>query len=73
MILTSIVAQFSLSCSRNRGWGKSEKAKSVAIKGRQKGELLERGGNVGDIVAGGKKGDTRPKLIFVNNFWGSKL
>ena len=38
------------------GWvGQSEKAKSVAIKGGQKGELLERGGNVGDIASGGKK------------------
>ena len=41
--------------------GKSEKAKSVAIKGGQKGELLERGGNVGDIVAGAKKVGARNK------------
>ena len=41
--------------------GKSEKAKSVAIKGGQKGKLLERGGNLGDIVAGAKKGGTRNK------------
>ena len=43
------------------GGGKSEKAKSVAIKGGQKGELLERGGNVGDIVAGAKKVGARNK------------
>ena len=54
-----MVAHFSSSCSRKRGDGQSEKAKSVAITGRQKGELLERGGNVGDILAGREKGGTQ--------------
>ena len=53
------MAHFSSSRSRKRGEGESEKAKTVAITGRQKGELLERGGNVGDIAAGGEKGGTQ--------------
>ena len=44
---------------QENGGGESEKAKTVAITGRQKGELLERGGNVGDIVAGREKGGTQ--------------
>ena len=47
------------SCSRKEGWGQSEEVKSVAIKGEQKGELLERGGNLGDIVGGAKKADMK--------------
>ena len=68
MLLNNIINSFLLdvnmaplcsSCSRKEGWGQSEEVKSVAIKGEQKGELLERGGNLGDIVGGAKKADMK--------------
>ena len=53
--------QFVVFHARGGGGGNLRKQKALPSKGGQKGELLERGGNLGDIVAGAKKGGTRNK------------